>query len=143
MNMAKPVCTYCDTYEGHLLVTVLDDGETQSVCGNDLLMWALSMTATLTEGMTLDQAEAYSEQLDAIRANDPRPTKPAGRKRAPRATAEPVAPVPPGGAELADLTRVELPIPCESCGSETALGDSHKLVCEGCGAVIATADEAV
>lgn len=141
--MAKPVCTYCDTYEGVLLVTNLDDGETQSVCGNDLLMYSLSMAAQLSQGMTAEQCDQYGALLDAIKANDVRPAKPAGRRRAPKAPDPAPAPQGSDGLETPALTRVELPKPCEECGSMTAVGDTVKLWCEKCGTVLATADEAV
>lgn len=141
--MAKPVCTYCDTYEGVLLVTNLDDGETQSVCGNDLIMYSLSMASQLAQGMTAEQCEQYGALLDAIKAADIRPARPAGRKRAPRTpSGDPVLAV-PDGSEMPALDRVDLPEPCSQCGSTTALGDAAKLVCEGCGNLLATADEAV
>lgn len=142
LAMAKPVCTYCDTYEGVLLVTNLDDGETQSVCGNDLLMYSLSMASQLSQGMTTEQCEQYGELLDAIKANDIRQARPAGRRRASRATPADPAPEVPGQSEIPSLARVDLPEPCSACGCGTALGDAQKLVCEQCGEVLATADEA-
>lgn len=140
--MAKPVCTYCDTYEGVLLVTNLDDGETQSVCGNDLLMYSLSMAAQLSQGMTVEQCDQFGALLDAIKANDVRPAKPAGRKRAPKAPTADPAPQGSDGADMPALTRVDLPEACPTCGCGTALGDAVKLTCEQCGEVLATADEA-
>lgn len=140
--MAKPVCTYCGEYEGVLLVTNLDDGETQVVCGNDLLMWTLSMTGQLTQGMTLDQAMAYGNLLDAIKANDPR--EPAKVTRSKPRKAEP-APEPPAAVsttEPAHPGRIDVPVPCDICGATTATGDAEKLTCDGCGTVLATADEA-
>lgn len=141
--MSKPVCTYCDTYEGVLLVTNLDDGETQSVCGNDLLMYSLSMASQLSQGMTVEQCDQFGALLDAIKASDIRPAKPAGRRRAPKAPDPEPAMQVPGRAELPSLTRIDVPEQCGDCGSTTALGDAEKLVCEGCGNVLATADEAV
>lgn len=140
--MAKPTCTFCGQYEGILMDTNLDDGDTQVVCTNDLMMYALSMASSLTAGMTQEQAEAYAQLLDAIYANDPRGPKPpapaAGRKR--RSAPEPE--MPPDGSEAASDGSVALLEPCGQCGAKTATGDAEKLTCDGCGAVLATADQA-
>lgn len=140
--MAKPVCTYCAEFQGVLLVTNLDDGETQVVCGNDLVMYSLSFASQLTQGMTPEQSEAYGELLDQIRANDARPPKPAGRRRTSKAEPAHEPPPPPVVAQWAPEGTVALPEPCQLCGSKTATGDAVKLVCDGCDTVLATADEA-
>lgn len=140
--MAKPVCTFCEQWEGVLMDTNLETGDTQVICGSDLLMYALSMTAALTAGMTTADADTYADLLDQIRANDPRPPKPPAKGgRKPKPATEP--------GDLAydhvvddNLTRLDMPKPCTQCGGTTATGDKEKLTCDGCGAVIATADEA-
>lgn len=136
--MAKPTCTFCGQYEGVLMDTNLDDGETNVVCPNDLLMYSLSMAAAITDGMTKEQAEAYAEQLDAIYVHDPRGPKPPApaRGRKPRVAAAPDLP-PDGAGSNADGS-VALLEPCAQCGGKTATGDAEKLVCDDCGAVLAT-----
>lgn len=136
--MAKPTCTFCGQFEGVLMDTNLDDGDTHVICGNDLLMYSLSMASSLTDGMTKEQAEAYAELLDAIYAHDPRGPKPppasSGRKR--RVAAVPD--LPPDGSESNADGSVALLAPCAQCGGLTAHGDAEKLTCDGCGAVLAT-----
>jgi hypothetical protein len=121
--------------------TNLDDGDTQVVCSNDLMMYGLSLAAATTSGMTSEQAEAYSELLDAIYANDPRAPKPpparGGRRRQ---NAQPPD-VPLDDAESHADGSVALPAPCTQCGGKTATGDAEKLTCDGCGTVLATADQ--
>lgn len=140
--MAKPVCTFCGEYEGILMDTNLDDGDTQVVCVNDLMMYGLSMAASFTSGMTKEQAETFSDQLDQIYANDPRgpkpPAKGSGRKQASKPAPEPAA---DGSQPLAE-GQIEIPEGMCSCGSRTATGDTEKLVCDGCGSVLATAGDA-
>jgi len=138
----KPTCTYCGEFQGALMVTNLDDGDTQIVCPNDILMWTLSMTAQLTTGMPADVAEAYGSLLDQIKANDPRETKPAPRKRTPKAASAPAAQSVPDGSESDSLGLVELPEPCPDCSSRMGRGDATSLVCVECDRVLATADEA-
>lgn len=139
--MPKPACTFCGENEGVLMDTNLDDGETNVVCGPDLLMYSLSMTASLTDGMTKEQAETFAELLDAIYAHDPRGPKPpapaAGRKRKVQAAPD----LPPDGSEAAADGVVALLSPCSQCGATTAHGDAEKLTCDGCGAVLATVDD--
>lgn len=140
--MAKPVCTYCAEFEAILLMTNMDDGDTQAICPNDVPMFILSMAAQITEGMTPEQSEQYGQLLDQIMANDARPPKPRPRGRAAKA-APPVDPPPvPDVAVAPALARVELPEACPTCGNGTALGDADKLVCEQCGKVLATSDDA-
>lgn len=141
--MAKPVCTYCDENQGVLLVTNLDDGETQVVCGGDLVMWSLSMASQLTQGMTLEQSWEHAEALDMLKANDVRPVKAAPRSKPRKSAPEQVPPSAPQAPEAVPPGRVTLPEPCELCGSLTAIGDADKLTCEGCDTVLATASESV
>lgn len=162
--MSLPVCTHCEEYEGVLMVTTLTDGDTQVICPNDILLYALTLAATISEGMTLEQAEAYAEQLDRIRANDPRHASQPPSKRSARANAAaddatrcPVckqtrgrhskwcsatSEQPPDGARSDATTPVALVPPCDTCGGTTATGDAAKLVCDECGAVIATEPDA-
>lgn len=140
--MAIPTCTFCERNPGILLSANLDDGETNVVCGPDLMSYALTMAATLTQGMTPEQGQALGDLLDQIAANDPRPPKPpSGKSRKPKAA--PAAPEQPAGAP-GDPERVTVTLdePCRQCGSETATGDTVKLTCDGCGAVLATRDDA-
>lgn len=141
--MAKPTCTFCGEYEGVLMDTNLDDGDTQVVCANDLLMYVLGMAAAISDGMTNEQAEAYAQSLDAIYEHDPRgpkPPAPRGGRKA-KVTVEPE--LPPDGSEAAPDGSVALLTPCAQCGAKTATGDADKLTCDGCGAVLATADDIV
>jgi len=138
----KPTCTYCGEFQGVLMVTNLDDGDTQIVCPNDILMWTLSMTAQLTTGMPADVAQAYGSLLDQIKANDPREAKPAPRRRTSKPAAAPQAQSEPGSSEGASLALVDLPEPCPQCGHAQGVGDETKLACAECGTVLATADEA-
>lgn len=142
VGMAKPVCTLCGQYEGALIESNLDDGETQVVCGSCLLMYALSMAAALTTGMTEEQAKAYGGLLDSIRANDPRPATASARgsRRKTPASTPPDEPQATTGNHA--TSTVALLDPCPECGSKTATGDSRKLACDGCGAVLATNDDA-
>lgn len=121
--------------------TNLDDGDTQVVCTNDLMMYALSMAASLTAGMTKEQAEAYAELLDAIYANDPRGPKPPAASGGRRRKRDPGPDVAPDGSESASDGSVALLEPCAQCGGLTAHGDAEKLTCDGCGAVLATASD--
>lgn len=140
--MAKPVCTYCGDFEAILLMTNMDDGDTQAICPSDVPMFILSMAGQVTEGMTPEQSEQFGALFDQIKANDARTPAPAARKRAAK-SAPPADPPPPTAApEAATAARVELPEPCPLCGSQTATGDAEKLTCDGCGTVLATADDA-
>lgn len=141
MTVPKPACTFCEGNEGALIISSLDDGDTQIACGVCLPMVALGMAAQLTQGMTIDQANAYAEMLDQIHANDPRPPKPPARGGKRKQAAADPEPPPPDGSETAATVTIELPQPCTQCGATTATGDADKLVCDGCGAVLATADE--
>lgn len=139
--MPKPACTFCEGNEGALIISSLDDGDTQIACGACLPMVALGMAAQLTQGMTIDQAEAFAPMLDAIRDNDPRPPKPPARGGKRKAAEPPPEPTASDGSQTAATVTIDLPQPCTQCGATTATGDDVKLVCDGCGAVIATADE--
>lgn len=139
--MAKPACTFCEQNEGVLMDTNLDDGETQVVCGPCLPGYALGIAAALTQGMTPAQAAGYGELFDQIAGNDRRPPKPPAKgARGKRQRATP-AEQPPDGSEQAAAGLVRLPAPCPQCGGETATGDAEKLACDGCGLVLATADD--
>lgn len=118
--------------------TNLDDGDTHVICGSDLLMYALSMTASLTDGMTIEQATAYAELLDAIYAHDPRGPKPPPATAGKRRKSQPEPDVAESGSEPAVDGSVALLEPCGQCGARTATGDAEKLTCDGCGAVLAT-----
>lgn len=124
------------------MVTNLEDGDTQVVCGDDLIMFALTLAATMAPGMTAEQAVAFGGQLDAIAAADTRPPKPPARR--PRAKAGAAEP-PTAGSEppVADSGQlVALPKPCEVCGSETGAAVEDKLVCANCHEVLSTVAEA-
>lgn len=123
--------------------TNLDDGDTQVICTNDLLMYVLTMTASLTVGMTKEQAEAYAELLDAIYANDPRGPKPPAKSGGRRRKAETQPDAASDDSEAAADDSVALLAPCAQCGATTATGDAEKLTCDGCGAVLATVDDLV
>lgn len=136
--MANPVCSYCGQYEAVLMDTSLADGETQMPCTNCLLPHALSLAGAVTAGMTKEQADAYGELLDAIYANDPRdPKAPPTPPRKPRSKAK-ATQTAAGDADSDAAVSVELDDPCAQCGSREATGDAHKLVCDGCGAVLET-----
>jgi hypothetical protein len=139
--MPLPICTHCEQYEGLLMTTMLTDGDTQVICANDLLLYVLTLAATVTEGLTVQLADAYASQLDAIYAHDPRPiARPARRAKA-SAKTQPSPEVPARGPELDGTATIQLVPPCDSCGGTTATGDAHKLVCDECGTVIAAADD--
>lgn len=140
--MAKPTCTFCGEYEGVLMDTNLDDGETQVVCANDILMYVLGMAAALTSGMTREQADAYAPSLDAIYANDPRGPKPPAPPKRSKRTAGVSDPLPPDGPQVDGDGLIALLTPCPQCGGKTAVGDADKLSCADCEAVLATADDA-
>ncbi len=91
--MAKPACTYCGENEGALMVTNLDDGDTQIICGPDLPAYALGMAAALTDGMGPEASERYGDALDAIAAHDERTPKPKARRRPSQSDAEGTGPV--------------------------------------------------
>src|SRR5712691_8952762 len=74
--MAKPACTVCGQNEGMLMVTSLDDGDTQVICGPDLPGFALGMAAGLTEGMEPDEASRYGDAFYAIAAHSPMSDEP-------------------------------------------------------------------
>lgn len=140
--MANPACTFCEQYEGVLIATNLDDGDTQTLCGGCLPGWAIGMAAGLIGSMTPEQAAEHYDAIDQVYAADPRkpppPAAPKGRKPRTRPQSEP----PPDGPDSDAATAVQLPEPCDICGSLTATGDAVKLTCDGCGKVLATADEA-
>lgn len=141
ITMALPVCTHCEQYEGVLMVTTLTDGDTQVICPNDILLYAITLAATLTTDMTKAQADMYAEQLDAIYAHDPRAIARPAAKRTAKAKQPPPPDVPPDSSERPVGETVALVPPCSSCGGTTATGDALKLVCNECGSVIATEPE--
>ena len=139
--MAKPTCTFCEANEGVYMGTNLEDGDTQVACGPCLPSFALGMAAAMTAGMPQEVGEVYGAAFDAVAANDPRPPKPPAatggkRRAAPRAAEPSAAATEPHGAAT-----VPLPDGCPECKGPTATGDGHKLVCDSCGHVIATADD--
>lgn len=138
--MAKPACTFCEQFEGVLMSTNLDDGETAIVCGTCIVPYALGLATTVTTGMDEAEAAVYADAFAAIAANGPKAAgKPAKTRRArPAITTAPQPPL--DGAESNADGRVALPVPCQSCGSQTATGDEDKLACDGCGKVLAYAD---
>lgn len=124
-----------------MMDTMLQDGETNIVCGVCIVSYALALAATVTQGMTPEQAEANAEQLDQISRNDPRqpPSRPpakGGRRHRQAASVDDL----PDAVPVTEHS-VDLPEPCGTCGSLTATGDAEKLTCDGCGAVLATADD--
>jgi hypothetical protein len=143
--------------------TNLDNGDTNVVCVNELTMYALTLAAEFTRGMTLEMAEAYAPLLNAIQDNDPRwrqpslydsDTGPAEPDTPDDTSADPPVeggpPVPIVailGADGRDTgmtiigNTIAIPPGTCACGSETATGDDQKLTCDGCGTVLATADE--
>lgn len=143
--------------------TNLDSGETNIICGPCLPAFSVGMAAALTVGMTLEVANELAPVLDELYANDPRgkwvaasaATKSRRGKGAQSADGATDAPAPTdtgkdagdpaSGSQTAteppEATAVVLDPPCSQCGSGAATGDRVKLVCDGCGAVIATADE--
>lgn len=139
ITMALPVCTHCEQYEGVLMVTTLTDGDTQVICPQDILLYALTLAATLTEGMTKEQVTAYQEQADKLIANLHAAMLPPASKTPRKRQPPPAAPVPPDGPQSDAAALVALVPPCSECGGTTATGDAAKLVCNECGAVIATA----
>lgn len=139
--MAMPRCTLCEENEGILMASRLDDGTTAVVCPTDLLVYSLAMAVQYTQDMTVESAESVGKLLDQLYANDPRQPKPAGKRRksataAVAATEEPVA-----SAEVSWPVPVPLIAPCTECGSSVGEGYSDRLVCQSCGAVIATEAE--
>jgi hypothetical protein len=162
--MANLTCSLCEQEQGLLMDTNLQDGDTTIVGPACMAGYALTMAASLTEGMPPEAGEAYGELLDRIAANDPRPPKDAPRKRrgplsktladdsqepvpdspdihadGPAASAGTEAPPPvPSDVPVA----VTLPEPCPDCGATEGTGDDAKVVCNGCGKVIATTGEA-
>lgn len=139
--MPLPACSFCGEYESILTTTIFADGETVSPCGNCVTAYAMSMAAEVSRDLTADQATELGSLFDTIAGNDTRPPKPpaapAARQPRKRKPADPpeAASEPSGGAAT-----VQLPA-AHSCGSETATGDANKLVCDGCGEVLATADD--
>src|SRR5215469_17930637 len=123
--MAKPTCTFCGEFEGVLMDTNLDDGDTHVICGNDLMMYGLSMAASLTDGMTKEQAEAYGELLDAIYAHDPRGPKPPPARGGKRRQAQAEPDVALDGTQPDGSESVALLNPCAQCGGLTATGDAE------------------
>lgn len=86
--MAKPPCTMCEQFEGLLMMTNLDDGDTQVICVPDLPAFALGMAAGVTQGLTPDEAEAYGDAFDQLAQNDTRVKR---YKRSAARTAPPAA----------------------------------------------------
>lgn len=165
--MALPICTHCEQREGIFMATLLTDGDTQVICGDDLMLYAITLAATLTDGMTLEAADAYSEQLDAIYAHDPRAiVRPAGgRTRKGKAAADdsaqcpvckqrggkhskwcaadPAAIVPAAGGAAPDDTGHSTPAAEHPLGGpQLAAAASVALVppCDSCGGTTATGD---
>jgi hypothetical protein len=158
--MAIPACTFCEQYEGTLMVTNLNDGDTHIACLHCLPSFALGLAAAFTEGITMEQAKAYAKELDTIYANDPRPAKRQARAKGKGATLAAVPDVPPDGpqgdAEARTATgatpdpqagsvahsgapgAIVLDPPCPLCGGTEGTGTDTKLTCDSCGAVIAT-----
>lgn len=112
-------------------------GDQTFVGANCLPGFMLTAAAELTKDQPANWWEMYGSQLDVIAASDRRPDKPpaAGVKRT---RAKKVA---PGGAEPAPdaplAAAVTLDEPCPQCGAGTATGDDAKLICDGCGNVLA------
>lgn len=71
--MAQPICSFCESEHGILMVTDIIDGDTKVVGASCLPGYALAMTATVTTGMQPELAKAYGEYFDAIARNDSRP----------------------------------------------------------------------
>ena len=139
--MPSIACTLCETNQAIMMSTSLDDGQTMNVCPEDMLLYSLTLAANATIGMTEETAEAFSELLDQIYANDPRSRKPAKKTGRRAATVSPeLAPdALEGGGTV--VNTVALLSPCAECGGTEGIGDADKLACSNCGAIIATADE--
>lgn len=140
--MAIIPCTYCGDNRAIIMDINLGDGETASPCAVCIVPHAMNMAAAVTQGMTKEAGEAYGALFDAIAANDPRPPKPPARGGKRKAAAEPVPDVAPDGSQPLAEGQIALPPGSCPCGSATATGDAEKLVCDGCGSVLATSDDA-
>ena len=161
--MPTLACTLCEAENGVLMDTNLDSGDTTIVGPACLPGFALSLAGAVTQGMPAEAGDAYGALFDAIAANDPRP--PARAAKAPvkprgkTAASQVSEPLPDGpdsaaGAPLigvdADATAdpaapplvsVLLLEPCGECGSTEGIGETDKVVCAVCGALIATRDD--
>lgn len=161
--MANLSCTLCDAESGVLMVTMLEDGDTQIVGPQCMPGYALSMAAAATQGLPRESGDAFGELFDAVAANDPRPPKSpehgskSARKRSantaqleveqstgtklPSPPGEPGTPQTSGSGETATTTPVLLETPCSTCGGVAATGDDTKVTCDGCGTVLATREQ--
>lgn len=138
----KPPCDYCETTEGFMLQTNLDTGDTVTVCANDYGTHVLGVALAFIQGMDDATRNAYAQILDEIATElvvpPPTPPKPPRTKsKAKGALAEPVD-APPEALSMP----VALDPPCAECGGTQGTGDSEKLLCDSCGAVIATVESA-
>lgn len=85
--MAQPVCNFCEQEYGVIMVTDLIDPSTNSIGGQCLIGYAMSLAAAVTANISPDGAEAYGELFDQIAANDSRrprvvpPTEPGKRRK--------------------------------------------------------------
>lgn len=135
--MPLPPCTICSEEQPLLIQGDAITGDQTFVGANCLPGFMLAAAAELTKDMPAEWCQAYGEQFDAIASNDHRPAKPPATGSRKAKAAKPA----PGGAEAAAdaplAMHVELDDPCPQCGGREATGSDDKLVCDGCGTVIA------
>lgn len=70
--MAIPPCTVCEQFQGVLSIVNLQTGDSEVLCGTCATPWALQFAASVTEGMSTEEATEYAPILDKLLANDPR-----------------------------------------------------------------------
>lgn len=135
--MPLPACSLCGDEPTMLIQGDAATGDQTFVGPGCLPGFMLTAAAELTKGQSPEWWDAYGSQLDVIVSSDRRPDKPpaAGRSRT-----RPKKQAPDGAEPAADAAlavSVQLDEPCPQCQSETATGGDDKLVCNGCGNVLA------